>query len=121
MNVYVPPFSAGTWYWRLSTPVEDLALEDLGARRVLDRDVVRRAGVLVVELDHEWRTGRRRQFGRGELDPLGDERTTVAFALDDGATVGGGADPKPRRPERRPTGSCRSARRCRPDGAPMQS
>src|SRR3954447_17990807 len=42
-------------------PIEDLALEDLGTSRAagVERDVVRHAGVLVLELDLEGRPGLR--------------------------------------------------------------
>src|SRR5215218_2015503 len=52
---------------------EDVALERDPAARVLDLDVVRGPGVLVLEVDHEWlvrggRDGRRRELDPGRRD-----------------------------------------------------
>src|SRR3954454_25192831 len=59
--------------------IEDLALEDLGTSRAagVERDVVRHAGVLVLELDLEGRPGLRRQRVLVVLDAARADRHDV--------------------------------------------
>jgi hypothetical protein len=46
----------------------DVAFEDRGASPVLDLDVVRNSGVLIVEVDRECLTGRSLEIGRAKGD-----------------------------------------------------
>src|SRR3954451_2199338 len=75
---------------------EDLALEEfLAARRTLvDRDVVRRAGVLVVEVDLDWLVrccGERRLFVGNVLGGHRDRRACLAARATAGCSAAVGS------------------------------
>ena len=107
-NVYgVPSVSAGTWYVVFCGPVTMVALEHVGAARVLDRDVVRDALVLIVELDDEGLSGRRLDLLRVERDvqrrdmdewsrPTAQFRRTQRAPAGDGAPDAAALQPGPR-------------------------
>ncbi len=110
MNGYVPPLSAGTWYWRLSTPGK---ISPLKTSAPDESWISTLCGVPASWLSNSMTNGASAGAVSSvvvNLIPWATSGTTVAFALPDGADVGGGAPEPGTGAAGDPSGSRRTAR-----------